>query len=141
LEVATVPNYAISDGSRIANVIVADSKEIAEEATGMTAIETSGEPWIDWTLESEGWRIPSPFPSWIWSDTEWVSPVPQPSEPGYIYTWNENSLSWDSMEIPSPFPSWIKDENGEWVAPVQHPENGGNYVWDEDLQNWLLREE
>lgn len=131
-------NYAISNGSKIVNVIVADSQEIAEEATGMTAIETSGEPWIDWTLEVEGWRMPSPFASWVWSGTEWESPVPQPTQPGYFYTWNEDTLSWDGVEIPPPFPSWVKNESGEWEAPMPKPDDENAYYWDEDLQNWVL---
>lgn len=89
-----MPNYAISDGSKIINVIVADSKEIAEQVTGMTAIETSGEPWIDWTLEVEGWISPSPFPSWIRDENNnWVAPVEYP-EDGQEYMWDENSQNW-----------------------------------------------
>jgi hypothetical protein len=131
-------NYAISDGSRIINVIVAESQEIAEQATGMTAIETSGEPWIDWTLEVEGWRIPSPFPSWTWIGTEWQPPVPMPTLGGYTYMWNEELLNWDQEEIPQPFPSWIRDENNNWVAPVPMPEGENNYDWDETSQNWVV---
>lgn len=134
-------NYAISDGSKIINVIVAESKEVAEQATGMVAIETSGEPWIDWTLEVEGWRRPSPFPSWNWDGTEWQPPIPMPTLGGYTYTWNENAADWDAQEIPQPFPSWIKDENNNWVAPVSYPEDGNFYIWDEDYQNWILPEE
>jgi hypothetical protein len=92
-------NFAISDGSKIVNVIVADSKEVAEEVTGMEAIETSGEPWIYWTLEEEGWRKPSPYPSWIWNNEEWESPTPMPPKEGFWYSWNEGSLSWDEHEI------------------------------------------
>lgn len=130
-------NYAISNGSKIINVIVADSQEIAEEATGMTAIETSGEPWIDWTLESEGWRRPSPYPSWIWNGTDWEAPVAQPTAVGYFYTWNESTLSWDAEPIPQPNPSWTQDANGDWQPPVPMPEDGNNYYWDEDQLNWI----
>lgn len=75
-------NYAISNGSKIVNVVLADSKEVAEQATQMEAFETFGEPWIDWTLEPEGWRPPPPFPSWTWDDSagNYEPPVPQPEE-------------------------------------------------------------
>lgn len=53
-----MPNFAIHDGSTVVNVIVADSKEIAEEVTGMSALETEGEPWIGWTLTDGVWTAP-----------------------------------------------------------------------------------
>lgn len=84
-------NFAIHDGTTVVNVINADSQEIAEQVTGLTALETSGEPWIDWTLESEGWRRPSPFPSWVWNGSEWEAPV---ADPGDGSTWDEATLSW-----------------------------------------------
>lgn len=84
-------NYAISDGKEIINVIVADSKEIAEEITGMIAIETSGEPWIGWTLYNEKWIRPSPYTSWIWNGLDWEAPVPKP---GNNYHWDESSQTW-----------------------------------------------
>jgi hypothetical protein len=99
LEEQKVPNFAISDGSKIINVVVADSKEIVAEITGLQAFETNGQPWIDWTMEEEGWRRPSPYPSWIWNNEEWEAPTPMPSKEGYWYSWNENSLSWDENKI------------------------------------------
>lgn len=61
-------NFAIYQDSTILNVIVADSKEIAEEVTGMNAIETEGNPWIGWTLADGVWTAP-------------VHPEPVESEP------------------------------------------------------------
>lgn len=52
--------YAIHNGIVIVNVIVADSQEIAEEATGLQAFETSGEPWIGWILQDGDWVSPYP---------------------------------------------------------------------------------
>lgn len=130
--------YAISDGYKIINCIVADSAEIAEQFTGMTAIEiTDGVPGVGWTLEEDGWRHPSPYPSWLWNGNDWESPVPMPTLGGYTYSWNEDSENWDAEEIPSPFPSWVKDENNNWIAPIPYPEDEQFYVWDEDIQNWI----
>lgn len=97
-----MPNFAIHDGARVVNVIVADSAEVAESITGMSALETSGEPWIDWTLESEGWRRPSPFPSWTWNGSAWEAPVTDPQDGS---TWDEDTLSWIAPEPPPEEPT------------------------------------
>lgn len=92
-----MPNYAIHDGSRVINVIVAESAQIAEEATGLQAIETEGTPWIDWTIIDGVWAPPQPFSSWTWNGLEWEAPVPQP---GPAYYWDEESSTWIKPEIP-----------------------------------------
>jgi len=51
-------NFAIYDGFAVVNVIVADSQEIAEDVTGLTALETYGVPWIGWTLVNDVWTAP-----------------------------------------------------------------------------------
>lgn len=51
-------NFAIHDGTTVVNVIVADSLEVAEEVTGLSAVETEGEPWIGWTLVDGVWTAP-----------------------------------------------------------------------------------
>ena len=53
-----MPNFAIYKDNIVFNVIVADSKEIAEEVTGANAIETTGNPWIDWTFVDGVWTEP-----------------------------------------------------------------------------------
>jgi len=54
-----MPKFAIHGGSHVENVIVADSQEIAEQVTGMFALETEGVPWIGWTLVDDKWVAPS----------------------------------------------------------------------------------
>ena len=51
-------NYAIHDGATVTNVVVAATQEIAEAVTGMNALETTGEPWIGWTLIDGEWTAP-----------------------------------------------------------------------------------
>lgn len=34
-----MPNYYILDGNKIVNIIIADTKEIAEQVTGLAAVE------------------------------------------------------------------------------------------------------
>ena len=88
--------YALSDGHKIVNAVVGKNKEEVEQASGLTAIETTGEPWIDWTLEEEGWRSPKPYPSWIWSGDNWSAPIPVPEDGDY--RWDEDSTSWVKRE-------------------------------------------
>lgn len=51
-------NFAIIENNKVINVIFADSQEIAEQATGLEAIETTGEPWIHWTRTDGVWLAP-----------------------------------------------------------------------------------
>jgi hypothetical protein len=51
-------NFAIHDGVAVVNVIVADSKEIAEQVTSLEAIETTGEPWTGWVYQDGEWINP-----------------------------------------------------------------------------------
>jgi hypothetical protein len=55
-----MPNYAIHNWQIVSNVIVADSKELAEELTGLNALETEGLPWIDWIYIDGEWQPPPP---------------------------------------------------------------------------------
>lgn len=55
-------NYAIHDGTTVVNVIVAENQQVAEEVTGMAAVETDGSPWIGWTLVNGEWAEPLPEP-------------------------------------------------------------------------------
>lgn len=51
-------NYAIIENDKVINVISADSQEIAEQASGLEVIQTTGEPWIDWTRTDGVWSAP-----------------------------------------------------------------------------------
>lgn len=51
-------NYAIIEDNKVFNVIVADSAEIAIEVTGKEVLETTGEPWINWTRTDGVWSAP-----------------------------------------------------------------------------------
>ena len=49
-------------------------------------------PGIAWTVHPDGYRPPSPYPSWLWQDGAWVAPTPCPTEGSW--RWDEDSLSW-----------------------------------------------
>ena len=43
---------------------------------------------------------PQPYPSWALDDNaEWQAPVPMPDD-GKMYSWNEETLSWDETTFP-----------------------------------------
>lgn len=85
--------YALYNDKKIINVVIGDNKEDVEEATGMTALETDGSPWIDWELQVDGtWRPPAPYASWSWDGSDWNAPVPMPEEGSW--QWDEGSTSW-----------------------------------------------
>jgi hypothetical protein len=42
--------------------------------------------------DAEGFRPPSPFPSWSWNETAWEAPVPKPQGPNWY--WYEETGEW-----------------------------------------------
>jgi len=82
------------------NIILwGDESEAQYEAEGWdVAMETTDlevQPGIGWTWdELNGFRQPSPFPSWSWNGNEWEAPTPKPEGE---YTWNEQTLSWEPI--------------------------------------------
>jgi hypothetical protein len=95
-----MPNYAIVEDSKVLNVIVADSKELAEEISGKTCVEYTVEPAESGgTYENGRFIKAQPYPSWVLDeDFNWQPPVPYPTqedeENPKIYTWDEDITSW-----------------------------------------------
>lgn len=50
--------FAIHNNEKVLNVIIAETQETAESVTGLLAIETTGEPWIDWVFVENEWVAP-----------------------------------------------------------------------------------
>jgi hypothetical protein len=92
--------FAVMDDYNVINTIVADSKEIAEEATGKICIEyTNDSASIGGTYDGTNFWAPQPYPSWLKDEQlkTWVAPIPKPeinSENPKAYTWDELTLSW-----------------------------------------------
>lgn len=62
-------------------------------------------PGIGWLYDEEhGYRIPSPYPSWVWQNDQWEPPVPMPTDEGR-YEWNEETQGWDLIPEPDPEPT------------------------------------
>lgn len=49
---------------------------------------------IGWTVEADGLRPLSPYPSWTWNGSQWEAPVPAPEGPA---SWDEDTLSWKPL--------------------------------------------
>lgn len=44
-------------------------------------------------------RPPKPYPSWIWADGYWDSPIPVPDiTGGKLYDWNEDNMMWVEIQ-------------------------------------------
>ncbi len=98
--------YAIINGTNVVNLIVAESKEIAEQLTGLVAVEvleddSDAEPGGTYENGIFIWG-PAPFPSWTWNQTtrDYDPPTPCPSSTETAFEWNEEKLEWE----PHPFP-------------------------------------
>jgi hypothetical protein len=76
------PDQLIADG-------ITDFQEITD------LYPRPGIGWI-WT-EVDGFREPSPHPSWSWDGVTWQPPTPQPEG---NYTWNEDTQTWDAVPTP-----------------------------------------
>ena len=67
-----------------------------------TPYPTDGKTYA-WNEETLAWDLytpPTPFPSWVWDETEWKweAPTPHPND-GKTYFWNEDTQSWDLAVI------------------------------------------
>jgi hypothetical protein len=72
-----------------------DGYQHFEETTDMER-----KPRLGWTWnEEDGYRPPSPFPSWVYNNDAgvWEAPEPMPTEGG-PFQWNEETQTWESME-------------------------------------------
>jgi hypothetical protein len=98
-------NFAVISGTTVVNIIVADSKEIAEQVTGLNCIEYTEEniAYIDGEYFDGYFYGAAPFPSWIRDGKgNWIAPVEMPAfdpEDRNLYTWNEETVSWDANPI------------------------------------------
>jgi len=97
-------NFAIIEDGIVVNTIIADSKAIAEEITGLTCVEYTTEPAEPGGTYSNGTFISrKPYPSWVTDGgSGWTSPVAYPEiDPENLktYSWDEDSVSWVEIEV------------------------------------------
>lgn len=101
-----------------ADILDSDGKEV--EAMGVAICEAvigSGQ-WVQtsynnrirrryagigmvYSQEHDTFLLPQPYPSWVLDlsvETDWVAPVPMPTDEGYWYEWDEDNLAWIAHE-------------------------------------------
>jgi hypothetical protein len=94
--------FAVLDDKNILNIIVADSKEIAEEVTGRVCVEFTtemAEP--GGTYDGVDFIQKKLCSSWILNaNKQWEPPIPRPSDTDEFYhVWDEESVSWSKHLI------------------------------------------
>jgi hypothetical protein len=83
--------------NNVATEIIVGNATWAQKSFGGVWLNTSNKVGIGWEwLESYGFRPPSPYPSWVWTDNAWTPPTPYPNEGNH--TWDEGTLSWIPLE-------------------------------------------
>lgn len=96
--------YGVVENKIITNVIVAESKELAESITGQECIEYThnelGVGWY-WNDEINQYIEPCPYDSWTFNveNQVWEAPIPMPVEDGKFFSWDEKTLSWTPHDI------------------------------------------
>ncbi len=90
-----MPNYAIIINDVVTNVVLADSKSIAEELNpGAVVVDASiNSLGVGHFKEGTVWYPKKPFNSWVWSEFNWFAPKPYPTD-DKIYNWDESVLDW-----------------------------------------------
>jgi hypothetical protein len=83
----------LSDDYKVLNIIVCNDDE--PETEFLLEYTEENPARID-HYYIDGYYYPeSPFPSWIRSQGDWISPVPKPVEGNW--RWNEETISWDEV--------------------------------------------
>ena len=93
--------YAVIENSVVVNLIMADSKEIAEEIIGKECIEAENlQIVIDSVLVG---GVLKPYASWVLNDEgKWVPPMPYPDlvGTGKYAVWNEENINYELFDLP-----------------------------------------
>ena len=50
-------------------------------------------PGFRWSVHSDGYRPPAPFPSWVWNGAGWEAPAAMPETEGR-WQWDEDAQEW-----------------------------------------------
>lgn len=99
-------NYAFIKGIDVVNVVVFDDPTDSlldhfKEAFGVDSIVPATTSTVIGGTYTDGvFWAPQPYPSWTqnYETNTWDAPVPFPNDL-QIYTWNEDTLSWDLEQV------------------------------------------
>lgn len=95
--------WAAIDGGVITNTFVGDDAFAAllgpEHDEIVEVTDMDPRPSVNWISWPDGYRPPTPYPSWVWDGFEWRAPTPMPSDPG-SWRWDEDSMAWVDVAPP-----------------------------------------
>lgn len=92
--------YAAIDGGIVSNTFVGDEafanivRPDHEDIVEITALDPR--PGVAWSIHPDGFRPPSPFPSWIWNGESWEAPDSRPDDLG-SWSWDEDAVDWINL--------------------------------------------
>jgi hypothetical protein len=114
-------NNIVTQVTVVSNEDMLDNKGKEVEALGVAVCESvvGPGPWVQtsyngnkrrryagvgmmYSVEHHAFLLPQPYPSWtldLDDPGDWVAPIPMPTDEGYLYEWDEGSLSWVAHEI------------------------------------------
>ena len=89
--------FAVIKNNLVTNLIIADSKELAESISELSCVEIQGplDCKIGYSYANNKFIEPSPHASWTYNEEleTWVAPVPLPDDEN-LYIWSEEDLEW-----------------------------------------------
>lgn len=106
----------LDQNNKVIRVLVGDNNDPAGDEGYQWLIDNLGGTWIKtsynskirgtyagvgyfYNQEEDIFIAPQPYPSWHRVGSFWQSPTPRP-EDGKIYTWDEETLSWNEILAP-----------------------------------------
>jgi len=94
-------SYAVMQGNTVTNVIIALTREIAEDVSGHICVKVTtqtGLPSVGSKFVNGKFRPIQPYPSWVWSEQSlwWEAPTPLP-DTDIAYSWDEETLGWSRL--------------------------------------------
>jgi hypothetical protein len=91
-------NFAVIKNNQVVNLIVADTKEIAEQVTKLLCVQYTdvNSTGIGWEYDGTGFIGAKPFDSWVFNyqTYQWEAPLSKPVSGGPYY-WNETNFAWE----------------------------------------------
>ena len=119
-------SYAVMQDNVVTNVIIALTKEIAEDVTGRSCVKVTAQtgcPSVGSQFVNGKFRPLQPYPSWNWSEGHlwWEAPSALPDTEN-VYFWSEMTLSWEraSEDLQSLAVKPI-DTTTHWIRWVTDP--------------------
>ena len=119
-------NNVVTQVTVVSNDDIKDETGAELEALGVAVCEAvaGAGPWVQtsyngsfrrhyagigmtYSAEHDAFLLPQPYPSWtldLNDSSDWVPPIPMPTDEAYWYEWDEQGQQWIPHEIEQPTP-------------------------------------